>query len=96
MKHGSYFVFCGGSGVVDETALINTLRSGHLAGAALDTYTWEPLPPDSPLLDLHRDLSVNLILTPHIAAGTGEGGRESHFSNLLRVIAGESLLYRVI
>ena len=96
MKHGSYFVFCGGSGIVDETALINALYSGHIFGAALDTYTWEPLPTNSPLLDLHRDLSVNLILTPHVAAGTGNGGRESHYSNLLRVIAGEPLLYRVV
>ena len=96
MKPGSYFVFCGGSGGVDEAALIKALCSGHLAGAALDTYTWEPLPADSPLLDLHRDLSVNLILTPHVAAGTGGGSRESHYSNLLRVIAGEPPLYRVV
>lgn len=95
MKPGSFFVFCGGSGLVDETALVDALRSGHLGGAALDTFTWEPIPPDSPLLDLHRDLTINLVLTPHVAAGTGsEGGRGDNYTNIRRLLAGEDLLYR--
>ena len=94
MKPGAFFVFCGGSGMVDEAALIEALRSGHLAGAALDTYTMEPLPADSPLLALHRDLSVNLVLTPHVAGGTLSGARAADYTNLTRLLAGEKLLYQ--
>jgi len=96
MKPGSYFVFCGGSGMVNEDDLIAALRSGHLAGAALDTYTYEPLPKDSPLLAMHRAAdSVNLLLTPHVAAGTDGGSRKSEYTNLTRRMAGEPLLYQV-
>ena len=49
MKRGAIFVHCGAGAVVDETALIDVLRSGKLAGAALDTYTYEPMRPDDPL-----------------------------------------------
>jgi glyoxylate/hydroxypyruvate reductase A len=48
---------------VDETALLDAVRAGHLAGAALDVYAQEPLPPDHPLWDEPR-----ILLTPHIAA----------------------------
>jgi phosphoglycerate dehydrogenase-like enzyme len=97
MRPGSYFVFCGGSGMVNEVDLIAALRSGYLAGAALDTYTYEPLPKDSPLLAVQREEeSVNLVLTPHVAAGTLSGGRRSDFPNLVHLLAGEPLQYRVV
>ena len=95
MKPGACFVFCGGSGMVNEADLIAALQSGHLAGAALDTYTYEPLPKDSPLLALLRaENPLNLALTPHIAAGSLGRGRQGDFTNLLRCLAGEPLLYR--
>jgi len=49
-------------GVVDESALVDALRQRRIAGAGLDVFEKEPLPMDSPLLELH-----NAVLTPHIA-----------------------------
>lgn len=63
MKSGAYFINVSRGQLVDEGALINALNSGHLAGAALDVFTDEPLPADNPLWT-----QPNLIITPHISA----------------------------
>jgi D-3-phosphoglycerate dehydrogenase / 2-oxoglutarate reductase len=62
MKEGALLINIGRGGLVDEDALAAALRSGRLAGAALDVTEIEPLPLSSPLLD-----APNLILTPHVA-----------------------------
>jgi D-3-phosphoglycerate dehydrogenase len=62
LKPGATVVNIGRGGLVDEDALIATLESGHVAGAALDVTEIEPLPLDSPLLE-----APNVILTPHVA-----------------------------
>ena len=67
MKRGAYIVNAARGGLVDETALLQLLDEGQLAGAALDTFATEPLPADSPLR-----AHANLILTPHLGASTGE------------------------
>lgn len=99
LKPGAYFVHCGAGAVVDEEALIVALRAGRLAGAALDTFAWEPLRADDPLLELARDPGNNLLLTPHVAAGTkaAEGKeRAGDYDNLLAVLHGGELKYRVV
>jgi phosphoglycerate dehydrogenase-like enzyme len=61
-----YLVNVARGGVVDETALIDALREGLIAGAGLDVFTYEPLPADSPLCTMD-----NVILSPHIGGGSG-------------------------
>jgi D-3-phosphoglycerate dehydrogenase len=66
MKKGARVVNCARGGIIDEAALYEALKSGQLAGAALDVYEKEP-PKDSPLLTLD-----NLVATPHLGASTEE------------------------
>jgi phosphoglycerate dehydrogenase-like enzyme len=93
MRDGAIFVNVGRGGVVDELALVDALRTGKLAGAALDVFAEEPLPSDSPLWELD-----NVIVSPHTAAlSTNENARivELFAENLTRYLAGEELLSRI-
>jgi glyoxylate/hydroxypyruvate reductase A len=60
---GAFVVNIARGGVIDETALIASLASGHLGGAALDVFEQEPLPPDSPLWEM-----PNVLISPHRAS----------------------------
>jgi phosphoglycerate dehydrogenase-like enzyme len=63
MRPGAVLVNIARGQVVDETAMIAALRSGHIGFAALDVAQVEPLPPDSPLWDL-----PNVLISPHSAS----------------------------
>jgi len=66
MKKGVRIINCARGELIDDAALAAALKSGQVAGAALDVFTVEP-PEDSPYAELE-----NVILTPHIAGSTAE------------------------
>jgi phosphoglycerate dehydrogenase-like enzyme len=68
MKRGAILVNTARGAIVDSAALVSSLNSGHLGGAALDVYDQEPLPANHPLLSCEQ-----VVLTPHNADQTPEG-----------------------
>ncbi len=87
MKPTAILINTARGGLVDEAALVEALRAGRLAGAGLDVFQKEPPNADNPLLSLD-----NVILTPHIAAGTRDALIEkmrAAFANMERVLKGE-------
>ncbi len=81
MKPGAVLVNTARGGIVDELALADALRRGHLGGAAIDVFEHEPLPAAP-----HFDGCPNLILTPHIAGVTAESNERVSFLIAERVL----------
>ncbi len=94
MKTGAMIVSCGSGGTIDEQALADAIRSGHIAGAAMDSYSSEPLQVDNPLVALAR-AGANILLTPHTAAGNA-WSRTIEYTNILRHLHGEPILNRLV
>jgi phosphoglycerate dehydrogenase-like enzyme len=67
MKPSAYYISAGRGQTVDEPALIEALRERRIAGAGLDVFAKEPLPPDSPFWDL-----PNVFITPHLGGYTAD------------------------
>jgi len=70
MKEGVRIINCARGGIIDENALVEAIKSGKVAGAALDVFEQEPPPMDSDLLKLD-----SVIVTPHLGASTEEAQR---------------------
>lgn len=90
LREGAYLLALSRGGIVDEVALLAALRSGHLAGAGLDVFANEPLPPDNPLWD-----APNLMVTPHCSGASSQTrARVAAITreNLRRFIQGETLV----
>jgi D-2-hydroxyacid dehydrogenase (NADP+) len=93
MRPGSYIINIGRGGTIDETALLQALKDGWIAGAGLDVFEAEPLPADSPFWDMQ-----NVIITAHYAGSTPYYDRRAldiFVENLRRYRAGEPLQHVV-
>ena len=87
MKKSAVFVNTSRGGLVDQPALVEALKKGMIFSAGLDVYEKEPLPSDSPLLNLE-----NVVLVPHIgsaSAGARAGMAELSAKNLIDGLSGK-------
>lgn len=94
MREDAYFVNVARGPVVGTAALIDVLETDAIAGAALDVFETEPLPPESPLWDFE-----DVIITPHAAAFTREYYRDIASlvrENVDRLASGEPFSNRVV
>ncbi len=80
MKPTSYLVNTARGPIVDEAALLETLKGREIAGAAVDVYSVEPLPTDHPFRKLD-----NMVLTPHLGYVTEENFR-GHYGQMVEGI----------
>jgi len=90
MKPGAYLVDVGRGNVVDQVALVQALQEKRIAGAGLDVFGEEPLPPSSPLWKL-----PNVLISPHIAGISAkylERAADLFAENLKRYASGAELL----
>lgn len=92
MKPGAFLVNTARGAIIDDEALCQAIRSGHLAGAGLDAYDPEPVPADHPLVRLAAEQPDKLILCPHQAGITVSSFRNVYrmlFSDLERLITNQ-------
>lgn len=88
VKRGAAFVNVSRGSIVDEPALIEALRSGHIAEATLDVFATEPLPSESPLWAMD-----NVLITPHLASVALPGSAARQIGeNVRRLRSGRELL----
>ena len=83
MRPSAYLINTSRGGVVNERALIDALRTGAIAGAALDVFESEPLASDSPLLQMK-----NCLLAPHNANSGRAARKRVHESTIQNLLAG--------
>jgi phosphoglycerate dehydrogenase-like enzyme len=89
LKKGAAVIAVSRGGIVDEDALLDGLRSGHLGGAAFDIFAQEPLPPDNPLWD-----APNMLISPHCSPDSLQmwvRRKQIFKENLRSFLAGEPL-----
>jgi D-3-phosphoglycerate dehydrogenase len=75
--------------LVDESALVDALRSGQIGGAALDVFEYEPLPKDSPLLKMD-----NVMLAPHNSNSSPTAWERIHWNTIKNLVEGLEMEYK--
>lgn len=94
MKKGAYFINTSRGELVNENDLVEALKSGQIAQAAMDVFMKEPIPNNSPLLDCD-----NLIMTPHIGGSSLDvqiRGTQLTIETLKHYLSGDKPKYAVI
>jgi len=94
MRPGAILINTARGGLIEQAALVESLKSGHLGGAGLDVFATEPVPADEPLLQLD-----NVVVAPHLAwltTGTLDRSLKIAVENCRRLRESESLLHRVV
>jgi phosphoglycerate dehydrogenase-like enzyme len=94
MRRGAIIINTARGALIDESALLEALRTGRIRAAGLDVFATEPISPDSPLLAFD-----NVVVSPHVAWLTSETMERSvtvAAENCRRLDAGETLLHRVV
>jgi D-3-phosphoglycerate dehydrogenase / 2-oxoglutarate reductase len=87
-KHGAVLINTARGPIVDESALIQSLKSGRLAGAALDVFEVEPLPVDSPLLKMNQ-----VLLAPHNSNSSPTAWESVHWNTIRNLLIGLGIPY---
>jgi D-3-phosphoglycerate dehydrogenase len=83
MRKEAILVNCARGPIVDETALVQALQAGKIAGAALDVFEVEPLPADSPLIQMN-----NVLLAPHNSNSSPAAWERVHWNTIKNLIEG--------
>jgi D-3-phosphoglycerate dehydrogenase / 2-oxoglutarate reductase len=89
MKPGGILINTSRGPIIDEAALVRALQNGMIAGAALDVFENEPLPADSPLLQLD-----NVMLAPHNANSSPLAWERVHWNTIRNLVEGLGMPFR--
>jgi len=88
MKSNAILINSARGPIVEETALINALQNGQIAGAALDVFEHEPLPPDSPLMKMDH-----VLLAPHNSNSSPAAWERVHWNTIRNLFDGLGIQY---
>jgi len=88
MKPNAVLINTARGPIVDEKALIDALQNSQIAGAALDVFEHEPLPPESPLLKMD-----NVMLAPHNSNSSPAAWEKVHWNTIRNLVEGLGLKY---
>ena len=88
MRKEAVLINCARGAIVDETALVEALEAGGIAGAALDVFEVEPLPADSPLKQMN-----NVLLAPHNSNSSPAAWERVHWNTIKNLIEGFGITF---